>query len=211
MIEDKKETYWSRFAHGYDEGVEYIVGRTIQDEITRRLSEERNLGEVIELGCGTGYFTKTIAKNAVHVLATDLSDEMCEEAKIKLKRFQNISIKKVDCENIPFPPHRFDTVVAVNLLHFIKKPDVCLKESNRILKDNGSLLLADYTGYGMNWFNKIKLIFRFLKKCGKPPSYTQTNISPDSFNSMVIDAGFKVEEIQLIGDKTKALFLKGRK
>lgn len=63
----------------------------------------------------------------------------------------------------------------------------------------------------MKWFEKIKLGIRFLKKCGKPPRYAQTNLSPDKFNFLVESASFKVEEVQLIGGKTKALYLKGIK
>jgi ABC-2 type transport system ATP-binding protein len=211
MIEEKKETYWSRFAEGYEEGVEYIVGTSIQNAITKKLSEERNLGKVLELGCGTGYFTKTISKNAEHVFATDLSDEMLQEARNKLEKYSNITIKKIGCENISFPQQSFDAVVAVNLLHFIEKPEVCLKESYRVLKDGGLLILVDYTGYGMNWFNRMKLIFRFLKMCGKPPAYTQAKLSPDGLKSLVKNAGFKIKDMQIIGDKTKALFLRGRK
>lgn len=211
MIEQKKETYWSKFAYGYDEGVEYIVGRPIQQAILERLSEERNLGVVIEFGCGTGYFTKAIVKNAKHVIATDLSDEMLEEAKEKLKEYQNLTIEKADCESTSFPSEKFDTVFMVNVIHFIQNPHKCLQESKRILKDGGLLLLVDYTGYGMNWFEKMMLGFRFFRKCGIPPRHAQTNLSSDEFSSLVEGAGFKVEEIQLIGEKTKALYLRGRK
>jgi len=211
MIEQKKETYWSKFAYGYDEGVEYIVGRPIQQAILKRLSKERNLGVVIEFGCGTGYFTKAIAKNAKHVIATDLSDEMLEEAKEKLKEYQNLTIEKADCESTSFPSERFDTVFMVNVIHFIQNPHKCLQESKRILKDGGLLLLVDYTGYGMKWFEKMKLGFRFFRKCGIPPRHAQTNLSSDEFRSLVEGAGLKVEKIQLIGEKTKALYLRGRK
>jgi len=211
MVENKKEKYWSKYACGYDEGVEYIVGKDIQQTIIERLSKERNIGEVIEFGCGTGYFTKVIAKNARHVIATDLSEEMLEVARAQLKEFQNITTQKADCEITSFPSERFDTVVMVNVIHFIENPYNSLQESYRILKDGGLLLLVDYTGYGMKWFEKMKLGIRFLKKCGKPPRYAQTNLSPDKFNSLVESAGFKVEEVQLIGGKTKALYLKGRK
>jgi ubiquinone/menaquinone biosynthesis C-methylase UbiE len=211
MIEHKKEKYWSKFAYGYDEGVEYIVGKAINQAIIKRLSSEQELGEVIEFGCGTGYFTKAIAKNAKHVIATDLSDEMLEEAKVKLKEYQNVTIEKADCENTSFPLERFDTVFMVNVIHFIQNIHKCLQESNRILKDGGLLLLADYTGYGMRWFDKMKLGFRFFRKCGIPPRHAQTNLSPEEFSSLVEGAGFKVEKIQLIGEKTKALYVRGRK
>ena len=211
MPELKKEEYWSKFAHGYDEGVDYIVGKAIQQEIVKRLSEEYNLGDVVEFGCGTGYFTKVIAQNAECVIATDLSDEMLEVARTQLKAFQNITIQKADCENVSFPSGKFDTVFMANVIHFIENPFEALQESYRILKDGGLLLLVDYTGYSMKWFEKMKLGIRFIKKCGMPPRYAQTNLSPDEFSFLVEGAGFTLEKIQLIGEKTKALYLKGRK
>ena len=211
MPELKKEEYWSKFAHGYDEGVDYIVGKAIQQEIVKRLSEEHNLGDVVEFGCGTGYFTKVIAQNAECVIATDLSDEMLEVARTQLKAFQNITIQKADCENVSFPSGKFDTVFMANVIHFIENPFEALQESYRILKDGGLLLLVDYTGYSMKWFEKMKLGIRFIKKCGMPPRYAQANLSPGEFSSLIEGAGFTLEKIQLIGEKTKALYLKGRK
>lgn len=211
MLELKKEEYWSKFAHDYDEGVDYIVGKDIQQEIIKTLLEQHNLGDVVEFGCGTGYFTKVIAKNAEHIIATDLSDEMLEVARTQLKEFQTITIQKADCENVSFPSGKFDTVFMANVIHFIKNPTKALRESYRILKDKGLLLLVDYTGYGMKRFEKTKLGIRFIKKCGMPPRYFQTNLSPEDLCSLAEGAGFKIEKIQLIGEKTKALYLKGRK
>ena len=211
MTEYKKEEYWSKFANSFDEDQAYIVGRAIQQAVIRRLSEESDLGEVVELGCGRGFFTKAIARNATQVLATDLSDEMVEAAGTELKEFQNITVQKVDCDNTAFPSEKFDTVVMVKVVHFIENPDKCLQESYRILKTGGVLLLADYTGYGMSWFRMMKMGMRFLKKWGKPPRYAKKGLSPDELGSLVEGAGLKVEKVQLIGDKTKAIYLKGRK
>lgn len=209
---ERKEEYCSRFADTFDEDQKYIVGEAVQQAVIGRLSEERDLGEVVELGCGRGYYTKAIARNATQVLATDLSDEMVEAARTQLKEFQNITVQKADCEDTAFPSERFDTVVMVNVVHFIENPDKCLQESYRILKAGGVLLLADYTGYGMKWFQIMKMGMRFLKKWGKPPRYARKgSLSPDELSSLVESAGFKVEEVQLIGDQTKALYLKGRK
>ncbi len=183
----------------------------MQKIIIDKLSNEQNLGEVIEFGCGTGYFTKILAKNSRHIIASDLSDEMLEVAKSKLKEFKNITVKKADCEDASFKSEKFNTVVMVNVIHFIRNPFKSLQENYRILKNNGLLLLVDYTGYGMNWFEKMKLAIRFIKKYGRPPKYVQTNLSPDKFNFLVENTGFEVEENQLIGGKIKALYLRGRK
>jgi ubiquinone/menaquinone biosynthesis C-methylase UbiE len=210
-VPERKEEYWSRFADTFDQDQKYIVGEAIQQAVIERLSAERDLGQVVELGCGRGYFTKAIAGNATHVLATDLSDEMVEAARTELKEFQNVTVQKADCANTAFPSERFDTAVMVNVIHFIENPDKCLQESHRILRDGGVLLLADYTGYGIRWFRTMRMGLRFLKRWGRPPRYAQKGLSPDGLGSLVESAGFKVEQVQLVGDQTRALYLKGRK
>lgn len=211
MTELKKERYWSKYAHTYDDYTEYVIGRTIRQTIIKRLSEEHDLGETIEFGCGTGYFTKAIAKNVKHVTATDLSDEMLEIAKMQLEEFQNVTIQKADCEGAFYSSEAFDTVFMANVIHTIENPLKALQESYRILKNEGLLLIVSYTDYGMNWFEKIELGIRYLAKFGMPPPYGLRNYSPDELKSTVKNAGFKVEEIELIGEKPKALYLKGRK
>jgi len=207
----QEEECWSKFARTYNNDQEYVVGKTILQTVTKKLSEERDLGEVIEFGCGVGYFTKVIAKNARHVTVTDISDEMLEVARIQLQEFQNITIQKANCEDTSFPSGRFDTVFMANLIHVVENPMKVFQESHQILKNGGLLLIVDFTGYNMNWFEKMKLGIRYLKKWGMAPRYARNNLSPDELVSFVENVDFKVEEIQLLGDKTKALYLRGRK
>lgn len=210
-MSEPKEWYWSRFADTYDEDLRYIVGASTQQGVISRLSMERDLGEVIELGCGTGYFTKAIAGSATCVLATDLSEEMVEAARTELREFQNITVQTANCEHTGFPSESFDTVVMVNLVHFIGDPIECLQESCRILRRGGLLLVADYTGHGMKWLKMLRMSVRFLWKWGKPPRYAKRQLSPAELSFLVEHSGYRVEEVQLIGDPTHALFLKGRK
>lgn len=207
----QKEEYWSKYARTYNSDQEYVIGKRILHEITERIYEERELGEVIEFGCGVGYFTKAIAKNARHAIATDLSDEMLKEARIHLQRFQNITIQKANCEDTYFPSERFDTVFIANLIHVVENPIKVLQESHQILKDKGVLLVVDFTCYGMKWFERMKLAIRYLKKWGMPPRHGRSKLSPDQLVSFVEEVGFRTEEIQLLGDTTKAIYLRGRK
>ena len=210
----KKEEYWSKFANTYDEDVKYIGGEAIQQALIERLSRESELKELMEFGCGAGFYTKALAANASHVMATDISDEMLAVARIQLKDLQNVTIEKANCESTAFPDGKFDSIFMANLIHVIENPSIALKESYRILNDGGLLLVIDYTTYGMRWFEMMKMGIRVLKKWGKwgkQPAYSKGNLSPDELCSLVESAGFKVEEIQLIGDKCKAIFLKGRK
>ena len=210
MTEHKNVQYWSKFANTIDEDEKYMAGGTAQQLIMERLSGESGLGELIELGCGTGLYTKALAANAGHVMATDLSDEMLAVARTQLRDLQNVTVEKADCEKTDFPDGKFDSVFMANLIHIIERPPTTLKESYRILKDGGLLLIMDFTMCGVKPFEKMKLGIRTLRRGYRPRRHFR-NLSPDGLRSLVENAGFKVEEVQLMGDKGKALFLKGRK
>jgi len=207
----RREDYWSRFARTFDEDQKYIVGEAIQRIIIEKLSTEPDLGNVVEFGCGRGYYTGVLANNSKRVVATDISDEMLEMARTQLQGFQNITVQKANCDSTAFPAEAFDTVVMINLIHVIDNPLNSLKESHRILKPGGALLLASYTGFTMKRFDRIKLAMRFLRKWGKPCPYFRKDLSPNYVNPLVEKAGFTVQECRVIGDKSKALYLKARK
>jgi ABC-2 type transport system ATP-binding protein len=211
MTDYEEEKYWSKFANTFDEDQKYIAGEAFQQAIVNKLSQESDLGELIEFGCGTGFYTKILVANASHITATDLSEEMLAIARTQLKDLPNVMVEKADCKKAAFPDGRFDSVFMANLIHVIENPSMALQESYRILKDGGLLLIISGTSYGMKRFEKIRMTIRFLRKLGKPPSYFRGNFSPDELRSLVGSAGFQVEEVQLIGDETKALFLKARK
>jgi ABC-2 type transport system ATP-binding protein len=210
MTEEMKEKYWSRFQATFDENQEYVVGKDFLDDVKENIKRLSDLGEVLELGCGTGYFTEVVAQNADHVFATDLSDELLERAKIRLNEIDNITIQKENCTSTSFSSNQFDTVFMANLIHVIENPSLALQECYRILKDDGVLIITSFTNHGMKPLEIIKLGFRFMKVWGKPPKHTH-RFSPDSLGSLMETAGFTIEESKLLGDKTKALYLIGKK
>ena len=132
---EREEEFWGRSAQSYDDNIEYIVGRSLIQAIKKVLQEECDLKELIEFGCGTGLSTRALVKNAKHIIATDVSDEMVEMAAKKLKRFKNVTVQKADCYSTSFPSGRFDTVFMASLLNVIEYPLDALRESYRVLKD----------------------------------------------------------------------------
>jgi ABC-2 type transport system ATP-binding protein len=195
-MKERKEEYWSKFARTFEADQEYIIGKGNVQVLIRKLHEERDLKEVIEFGCGTGRFTKEIARNAKHILATDLSDEMLELAKVQLNAFPNVTVQKADCWRTSFRSARFDTVFMVNVIHVIENPSDALRESYRILRNGGKLLIASGTNYGAKESDIRRRVTRYLKVWGMPPSSYQTSLSPDGLASLVESAGFAVDVVE---------------
>jgi ubiquinone/menaquinone biosynthesis C-methylase UbiE len=211
MEEDREEHYWSRFAASYDRDGEYVVGNAILRAIEERLRKERTLGHTIEFGCGTGYFTKAIAGNATQVVATDLSDAMLGVARRELAEFGNVRIQKADCRDSAFAAESFDTAVLVNLVHVIENPSQCLQEAHRIVRHRGSLIVVGFTSHGMSFPKGMKLVFRYVRKWGRPPRHGQHNLSPEELARLVEDSGFQVNEVELLKAGANALYLRGER
>lgn len=200
------ETYWSRFAEDYDQKQEYVAGKEFFDLITSELNHLTDLGEVLELGCGTGIFTEALARKATGLIATDLSDELLEKAKMRLERDASVTFKKENCMNLSLPTGKFDSVFMANLLHVIEDPRKVVQESHRILKAGGKLILVTYTSCGMRVLDQVKLGIRFIRTWGKPPQHTH-NFSLESLASLFESEGFKVIASKYIGDRTRAIYL----
>jgi ABC-2 type transport system ATP-binding protein len=207
----REESYWSRFASSYDRDGEYVVGKPILQAIEKKLLQEHSLGDAVELGCGTGYFTRAIARNARHLLATDLSDKMLEAARVQLAGVKNITIQKADCSNTAFAAETFDSVFLLNLVHVVGDPLRCLQESHRILHAGGLLVVVDFTGYRLHLSKKLNLVFRYLRTWGPPPRHGQNDMSPDELVFLVKRAGFQVKDVELLEDGANALYLRGEK
>ncbi|PIF05669.1 MAG: methyltransferase type 11 [Draconibacterium sp.] len=206
----QKERYWSRFANDFEERNYYVIGKADVELILKKVALLRNMKNMLELGCGNGTYSKILAKNADALLATDLSDEMVKASKNRLKDFSNIRVEKADCFNLPYSQNSFDTVFMANLIHIIPRPEDAIRECARVLKKGGHLIIISYTLKGMKFRHKIGLIYRYLKTYGKPPKGGK-NFKLEDATSLLKTYKFNVIEAELIGKKSKALFIKCKK
>jgi ubiquinone/menaquinone biosynthesis C-methylase UbiE len=200
-----KETFWSRFANDFEKRNNYVAGRKEIESLKNRLSENKNLGKTLELGCGDGAYTETIAANAKSVVATDWSDDMI---KVTMKRFINIAtieVKRENCFDLSFNDNSFDTVFMANLLHVIPTPEKALEECKRVLKPNGTLIILSFTIHGMKFFHKLGMLYRYLKTYGKPPKESSVLTVPVVTN-MLAGVGFVTEQVDLMGSKMKSIY-----
>jgi len=204
------EKYWSRFPDTYDKKMEYVVGKELRDEIIQELNCLPELGELVELGCGTGAFTETIVPKTKSMFATDLSDSLLAVARMRIGDQPKVTIQKENCMATSFPSEAIDSVFMANLIHVVESPSTLLQECNRILRESGMLVIVTFTDHEMQLWEKIKMGLRFVKSWGKPPAHTHS-FSPGDLELMMKDAGFTIKTSKTIGTKTKAVYIIGRK
>jgi ubiquinone/menaquinone biosynthesis C-methylase UbiE len=202
----EKETYWSKFANDFEERTNYVVGKNDIEIIETFLSKQKALGRTLEVGCGNGTYSKILILEAENLTATDFSDEMVAVAKERLKGVENVSVEKANCFNLSYPDSSFNTVFMANLLHIIREPEKAVAEGKRVLKKNGRLIVISFTTEGMTFFNRLGMIYRYLKTYGKP-SPTAQRLTVQKTRDMLKNCGFEIEEAKLIGNKSKAIFI----
>lgn len=98
--------------------------------------------DVLEIGCGTGAFSRLLARRSDRVLALDLSPHMIRIAKERSERFPNIDFQIADAMTWEFPAEQFDCIVSIATLHHLPLERM-LSRMKDALKVNGTLMILD--------------------------------------------------------------------
>ena len=102
------QDYYARRAHEY----ERIYGKPERQADLARLRESIpsmfDGRDVLEIACGTGYWTQYVATRAASVLATDVNEEVLELARLKPFPRGNVEFACVDIYSESDLPRQFD-------------------------------------------------------------------------------------------------------
>lgn len=208
METKNKETYWSQFASEFEEKQSFVAGKDVISLTLEELSKEQNLGKVLELGCGTGLYTETLQKISEEITATDFSEEMIKAAKQKRGNLNHVTFMQANALDLQFDKESFDTVFMANLIHIIEDPEKAIKESSRVLKSGGQIIITSFAIDQMSFFNKISLAMRYLKAFGKPSEESGKEKTPKKrIENLLVNNGFKISKSKVVGQKEKAVYI----
>lgn len=98
---------------------------------------------ILDLGCGTGDITQTIAESGAKVVGVDASTEMIATAR---SRFPAPDFRVADAAELPFESE-FDAVFSHAVLHWVKRADDAIRGMRRALRPGGRLV-AEFGGQG---------------------------------------------------------------
>ena len=96
---------------------------------------------VLELGCGTGYFTRELARSGADVVAVDVSPELLEIAKADCPA-ENVRYEIQNAWAMSYPDAHFDSVVGSSVLHHLEIKEA-LREIYRVLKVDGTIYFTE--------------------------------------------------------------------
>lgn len=140
---DKSEiaTAYNRWADTYD--TDFNRTRTLAAKVLRKAGLQIGGNEVVEVGCGTGYNTEWLAKEAGSILALDFSEGMLLRAKARLNDPRVRFIQHDIRSPWPIPDASADLLIAMLVLEHVEHLDPFFGEAARTLKTGAELFLCE--------------------------------------------------------------------
>jgi len=87
-------------------------------------------GSVLEIGCGTGHFTRWLSDQGLAAVGLDLSAAMLAQA----RALDGIPLARGDAYRLPFADGAFDLAALVTTLEFLERPQEALAEALRVAR-----------------------------------------------------------------------------
>ena len=96
----------------------------------------------LDIGCGTGEFSRQLAKKADHVLGLDLSPEMLQRAREESPDDTPITYLEADVMTYPLEEAHFDCIASIATMHHLPYADIC-QRVKQLLRPGGVFLVLD--------------------------------------------------------------------
>ena len=96
---------------------------------------------VLELGCGTGYFTRELTRTGADIIAIDISPELLEIARLNCSA-PNTRYQIQNASALSYSDATFDSIVGSSILHHLEI-EQALAEIYRVLKPDGSICFTE--------------------------------------------------------------------
>jgi len=113
--------------------------RIVRDNLLALIGAPRGLA-VLDLGCGTGHFSHTLAGDN-RLVGVDISLEMAAFARNK-----GLAAVQSTATTLPFAAGAFDLVIANNIIQSFRDGRPFVAEASRVLRPGGRFILSATNG-----------------------------------------------------------------
>lgn len=132
-----------------------------------RAIPNRDTLTAVEIGCGSGIYTRFLAGDFGTVIATDIDPAMVAQAK---QQCPNVKALVADGTKLPFADNSVDVVAGISTLHHIPDRHAVFREAARVLKPGGYTVFCEPNRYNpltlacQTWYREPALTKRMLRK-----------------------------------------------
>lgn len=145
---------WYKFNY-FDDFTIQKLGKLYFDIVEEKMVNNKSY--LIDIGCGTGRWSKYFSKRCGFIEAIDPSDAIFEADKL-IGNLKNVRLSKASIDNIPFSDSTFDFAMCVGVINNIPDPNKAIIDCVKKIKLGGYF----YTYLYYNFENRgprFKLLF----------------------------------------------------
>jgi len=156
------------------------------DGIVRSLGIEPGM-MVVDVGCGSGYFTAAVARRAApgRAIGVDIDPAMLAQARVSCRGLANCAWLSADAMQLSHAlAAPADYVLIANTFHGAPHKTALSREVAAVLKRAGRFAIV-------NWHAQPRAETRVLDQPRGPP--TELRLSPEATRAAVEPAGFALE------------------
>jgi 2-polyprenyl-3-methyl-5-hydroxy-6-metoxy-1,4-benzoquinol methylase len=161
-----------------------------------RYLEHKPAGKLLDVGCGAGAYLGFMRDQGWNVVGIDFDEEAVKNAREQF----GVNAHSLQLEEMNFPDAHFDAITMNHLIEHVPDPIKLLRECQRVLKPNGSIVVttpnSDSLGHQM--YSKH---WRGLE----PPRHLHI-FSPASLHLLARNAGFSNIDVFTTGVNAGYLF-----
>jgi SAM-dependent methyltransferase len=118
------------------------------DELVDQACQAAGIGSgahVLEVGCGSGQLTRSLAARGLHVTALEPGENLMALARRNLAGTREVEFLAAQFENALLPREQFQAVFSASAFHWID-PKVSWQKAADVLVPGGTLALIQYCG-----------------------------------------------------------------
>jgi SAM-dependent methyltransferase len=153
---------WTKF-HDFSDETIHQIAQEYFDILNDTVVNKNTYG--IDLGCGTGRWTKYLCEKAGFIEALDPSDAIYAADHL-LKDTKNVRLTKASIDNIPFADETFDFAMSVGVLHHIPDTQKAMMDCVKKVKKGGYFYCYLYHNLETRgwWFRTLYNMSEIIRK-----------------------------------------------
>ncbi|MBS1734687.1 MAG: class I SAM-dependent methyltransferase [Bacteroidetes bacterium] len=153
---------WLKF-HDFSDEIIHDIAKEYFDLLNDTIVNKTTYA--IDIGCGTGRWTKYLTEKVGFVEAIDPSNAIIAADKL-LGKTENVRLSKASTETIPFADETFDFAMSVGVLHHIPDTQQAMKDCVRKVKKGGYFYCYLYHNLETRgwWFKTLYWLSNQLRK-----------------------------------------------
>lgn len=147
-----KETSWTQY-HSTDVNFAFFSRRR---EVITRLIKRANGRMALDIGCGSGVYSRNLALKGYEVTSLDISKSYVKSTRELTKNYPTHFVI-ADAQWLPFKDDAFDAVLCSEVLEHLLYPLIAIREIRRVARIGSDIYMSVPSAYSLT-----EKILRFL-------------------------------------------------